>query len=289
MIDTNGLYTAPTSVPAPPVVTVSAVLAADSTKSGSAAINVEAVPPGNSGVFSWRNDNMLSGVTSQETALTIAAVSGGRFGKLFSCAVDGAVYAQPLYFANLSIPEKGLHNIVFVATEHDSVYAFDADAVPCQQVWRTNFVDNLGGAAAGISTVPACSVITSTCTSNDVGSTDITPEIGITGTPVIDPVTKTLYVVAKTKENGVYKQGLHALDLLTGGEKFGGPALIQASVSGIGDGTDGGGQVRFDPRRQNQQAALLLAGGKVYVAFGGHGNTDAFHGWIFAFSAANLS
>src|SRR6202034_2632452 len=137
--------------------------------------------------------------------------------------------------ANLNVANTIHHNIVYVATEHDSVYAFDADTNPCQQIWQSNFVNNLGGAQQGISTVPACQTITTSCASNDVNSDDIVPEIGITGTPAIDPASRTLYVVAATKENGVYVQRLHALDIASGNEKFGGPALIQGSVAGSGD------------------------------------------------------
>ncbi len=271
-IDATGLYTAPAI---PRAVTVRAVLVTDNTKSASAPIEVVNIPQENFGVFSWRNDNMLSGVNSQETMLTPATVAAGQFGKLFSCPVDGHLYAQPLYVANLSIPEGGIHDVVFVATEHNSVYAFDADASPCQTLWHVSFIDP----ALFVTAVP----------SGDVGSDDITPEIGITGTPVIDPVTLTLYVVAKTKENGTYVQRLHALDLLTGDEKLGGPVMIQGFSFGTGDGNDGMGHVLFDPLRENQRAGLLLTGGKIYVAFGGHGNTDPFHGWLLAYDSTALS
>lgn len=275
-IDATGLYTAPA---VPRAVTVRAVLVTDNTKSASAPIEVVNIPQENFGVFSWRNDNMLSGVNSQETALTPATVAAGQFGKLFSCPVDGHVYAQPLYVADLSIPEGGIHDVVFVATEHNSVYAFDADASPCQLLWHVNFVDILGGLPAGVSTVPF----------SDVGSDDITPEFEITGTPVIDPKTLTFYVVAKTKENGTYVQRLHALDLLTGDEKFGGPATIEVNFyPGNGVGNDGMGNVPFNPLREHQHAGLLLTGGKIYVAFGGHGNTDPFHGWLISYDPATL-
>ena len=175
------------------------------------------------GTFSWRNDTSLTGQNRQELALAPATITGGQFGKLFACPVDGYVYAQPLYVANVNLttaaqPGVVHHNVVYVATEHDSVYAFDADANPCEQIWQTNFVNNLGGAIQAISTVPACQTISATCPSNDVNSDDIVPEIGITGTPTIDPASGTLYVVAATKENGTYVQRLHALDVMKPGQ-----------------------------------------------------------------------
>ncbi len=175
-------------------------------------------------------------------------MSGGQFGKLYGCPVDGQIYAQPLYVSSVAIPNQGTFDVVYVATENDSVYAFDADADSCEVLWQASFIDP----AAGVTSVPA----------SDLGQQqDIVPEIGITGTPVIDPATATLYVVAKTEENGAYVQRVHALDLTTGAEKFGAPVVIQAKVSGSGDGTQSG-QVSFDPLHENQRSALLLAGGK---------------------------
>ena len=226
-----------------------------------------------SGTLTHRNDNARTGQNLQELALTPATVNQTQFGKIFSCAVDGYVYAQPLYVPNLAIPGQGSHNVVFVATEHDSVIAFDADNTACAQLWTTSFIDP----RAGITTVP----------SDDVLSADIVPEIGITGTPVIDAQAQTLYVVAKTKENGIYVQRLHALDITTGAEKFGGPIVIQASVPGTGDGTDGV-NIPFNALTQNQRAALLLVNGVVYVAFGSHGDTDPYHGWLLGYDAATL-
>jgi hypothetical protein len=153
------------------------------------------------------------------------------------------------------------------------VYAFDADGSSTAPLWRISFL------GSNVTTVPA----------NDTGETsDISPEIGITGTPVIDPASNTLYVVAKTKEGGsTYVQRLHALDLGTGAEKFGGPVTIQASVPGSGSGSSGG-QVRFDPLRHNQRAALLLSNGVVYLAFGSHGDQPPYHGWVLGYSASTL-
>ena len=272
-ISSSGLYTAPASVPVPPTVTVTAVLQTDSSISASAGITV-ILSNTFTGVYSWKYDNSLTGQNPQETKLTPSTVSLTTFGKLFSCAVDGQVYAQPLYVANVTIASVP-HNVVYVATEHDSVYAFDADANPCEPLWQVSFINPAGG----VTTVPATDIS---------GQTDIAPEIGITGTPVIDPATATLYVVAKTKENGAYFQRLHALDLATGAEKFGGPAVIQAVVSGIGSGSVTG-NISFNSRTENQRSALLLAGGNIYVAFDSYGDADSFHGWLLAYDAADLT
>jgi len=255
-------------------VTVAAVLQSDPPLSASSGVTVL---PSNAftGVYSWRNDDRLTGQNSQETTLTPSNVHSTQFGKLFGCPVDGAIFAQPLYVRNVTVPSQGTHNVVYVATEHDSIYAFDADNL-CQTLWQISLMD------PGASTVPAGDL---------PGQTDILPEIGITGTPVIDAATATLYVVAKTKgiQNGspVYVQKLHALDLTTGAEKFNGPAAIQATVAGIGGGTLNG-RISFDSLTANQRAALLLAGGNVYVAFDSYDDTDPFHGWLFAYTAADL-
>jgi hypothetical protein len=265
-------YTAPT-VTSPLTVTVTAVLQSDPSIAASSGVTVL---PSNTfaGVYSWRNDNNLTGQNSQESTLAPSRVSPTTFGKLFGCAVDGAIFAQPLYVANVTIASVP-HNVVYVATENDTVYAFDAGNL-CQTVWRVSLID------PNATAVPASDI---------PGQTDIVPEIGITGTPVIDPATATLYVVAKTKsiQNGspVYTQKLHALDLTSGTEKFGGPATVQATVTGIGSGTVNGG-IAFDPLTENQRAALLLTGGNVYVAFDSYDDTDPFHGWLFAYNAGNL-
>jgi hypothetical protein len=194
---------------------------------------------------------------------------------LFGCPVDGQIYAQPLYVSSVAIPNQGTFDVVYVATENDSVYAFDADAGSCEVLWQASFINQ----AAGVTTVPA----------SDLGpQQDIVPQIGITGTPVIDPETATLYVVAKTKENGVYVQRVHALDLTTGAEKFGAPVVIQSKVSGNGDGTQSG-QVSFDALHENQRSALLLAGGNVYVAFDSYEHTTPVHGWLFAYNSGDLT
>ena len=279
VISSSGLYAPPASSG---IHVITATTTAAPITSATATVAVTTF----SGTFSWRNDTSLTGQNRQELALTPTTIIGGQFGKLFACPVDGYVYAQPLYFSNANIATAGTvhHNVVYVATEHDSVYAFDADANPCQQIWQVNFVNVLGGALQGISTVPACQTITSTCASNDVNSNDIVPEIGITGTPVIDPASGTLYVVAATKENGIYVQRLHALDINTGNEKFGGPVVIQATVAGSGDGNNGRGAVLFSPLMENQRPALLFTGGNIYIAYGVARSRLALHGWLLAYS-----
>jgi hypothetical protein len=254
-------------------------------------------------VTTYRYDSLVSGINAKETILTPANVNVATFGELFSDPVDGQAFAQPLYLSNITIPGKGARNVVYIATSHDTVYAFDADAGG-DPLWVTSFLS----AAEGITTVPQPDVI----------SGDIQPEIGIISTPVIDPGTGTLYVVAKTKETDRgdhhvhYVQKLHALDVTTGAEKFGGPSLIGDTtcdnagahggnnydynlatapntprVKGNGDGAVNG-TVYFSALRANQRASLALFRGVVYVAWSSHGDTGPYHGWIIGFDAKTL-
>jgi hypothetical protein len=222
---------------------------------------------------------MRTGLNASETVLSPTNVNAAQFGKLASYSLDGTSDASPLYVANVNIPGQGQHNVVYVATEHDSVYAFDADGRQTAPLWQVSFINP----ATGVTTVPP----------NDTGECcAISPEIGITGSPVIDPTTNTLYVVAMTKEvSGTttsYRHRLHALDITTGAEIFGGPVVIQASIPGTGSGSVGG-VVTFQSRHQNQRPALLLSNGVVYVAYASHGDVLPYHGWVFGYNAATLS
>jgi hypothetical protein len=228
-------------------------------------------------VTTYHNDNARLGLNKNESTLTPANVNPHQFGKLFSQPVDGFVYAQPLYVPKVRVPGKGIHNVVYVATQHDTVYAFDADSntgLNKEPLWKKNFID------------PSIGVIT--ILSEDVNCRDIYPEIGITGTPVIDAATATLYVVVRTKENGnKFVQRLHALEVTTGAEKFAGPVNIEATVPGTGDGSSGG-QVAFDPLKNNQRPGLLLQNGYVYISWASHCDNGPYHGWVIAYDAHTL-
>ncbi|HZV36515.1 MAG TPA: hypothetical protein VFB72_18200, partial [Verrucomicrobiae bacterium] len=182
-------------------------------------------------VWTYHNDNARTGANTNETILTTANVNTNSFGKLFSQSVDGYIFAQPLYIANVNVTNKGAHNVIFVATEGDTVYAFDAD-------------NNSGSNSAALWSHSLLGSGETTLTTGDVGTTDVQPQIGITGTPVIDTNSGTLYVVAKSKlvSGGTtnFYQRLHALDITSGAERPNSPVLIQASVLGIGDGSSGG-------------------------------------------------
>jgi hypothetical protein len=262
-----GLYTPP-SVEAAHSITATSVQ--DSTKTGSANVTVKLL----SGVLTYHNDNARTGQNLQEIALTPANVKTATFGKLFSFAVDAAVYAQPLYAANVPIAGQ-LHNVVFVATEHDSVYAFDADNNTTAPLWQRSFIDP----ANGITTVPNI----------DTSCADINPEIGITSTPVIDPLTGTLYLVAKTKENGVATYRLHALDITTGADRTGTGVVIQGSVPGTAQPNDGKGNLVFNASLENQRLALLLSNNVIYFGTSSYCDMGDHHGWFFAYDSKTLN
>jgi len=182
-------------------------------------------------VLTQRYDASRSGINANETILTLSTVNTNSFGKLFSLPVDGYVYAQPLYVPNVVIPGQGTHNVVYIATQHDSVYAYDADGLVTQPLWQV-----ILSAVACPSGWTCTSVPTSAL--GDPNASDIVPEVGITSTPVIDPATGTFYAVAKTQEvsgqitNYVYR--LHALDITNGNERSGSPVVVQGQVPGTG-------------------------------------------------------
>ena len=237
-------------------------------------------------VTTQHNDIGRTGAYTTETVLTPSNVNPNSFGKVFYYVVDGYVYAQPLYIANITMgagtPQAGTkHNVVFIATEHDSVYAFDADnnlGANGKPLWRITLLDTAHGAAAGATSVPSI----------DFNYTDLVPEIGITGTPVIDPSSNTLYVVGKTKESGAYIYRLHALDIVTGAEKSGSPVTLTGSVPGNGSSSLNG-VLQFNPKFQLQRPALLLLNGIVYIGFAAqYGTSASWHGWIFSYNGATL-
>ncbi len=272
-ITSNGLYTPPNSAG------IHAVTAQAQSQSANGTVYVTNYP----GTFMRDVDASRTGQNLAETVLTTANVNSSQFGKLLSYPIDGVSDASPLYVANVNIPGQGFHNVVYVATEHDSVYAFDAEGVGPNPLWKVSFINP----AAGITTI----------TPSDTGDccpSDMPIESGITGTPVIDPASGTLYVVAVTKEitgsTTSFIQRLHALDITTGAEKFGGPIVIQPSVPGTGDGSSSG-QVPFDALHENQRAALLLTNGIVYIAWAGHADRPPYHGWVVGYNvnAATLT
>jgi hypothetical protein len=222
-------------------------------------------------------DSARTGANTGETLLTAQNVNARDFGKLFAFPVDGAIFAQPLYLPAIDIPGKGVHDIVFVATEHDSVYAFDARGQTSFPLWHVSFANP----GAGVNPVPA----------RDVACPFIYPEVGITSTPVIDYATGTLYVLARTKERrsmfrDEYTQKLHALAITTGVEKFGGPVTIGGSVSGRAN--QGSNTVAFEGLRENPRAALLLAGGRIYLTWASSCDVGSYFGWVMAYDAHTL-
>src|SRR5215467_1672349 len=260
-ISTSGLYHPPAKRS---VHTIKASSVVQPTATGSAQVWITDYP----GMFTYHADRFRSGVNLQEFALTKSTVKSTTFCKLFSRAVDGQIYAQPLHVANLTIAGQK-HNVVYVATEHSSVYAFEADGKTTAPFWKRSFINP----SAGITTIakPANALIA--------------PEISISSTPVIDSLTSTLYVAVSTSENGTIVHRLHALSLTTGAEKFGGPIKIQGSVPGTYPAIAVNGRVPFVPKQHLQRPALLLLNGNVYIAYGSNGDQLPYNGWLFAYSA----
>ena len=231
-------------------------------------------PPSTSAqnVLTYHNDIARTGQDLSETALTPASVSATGFGKLFVVSVDGKVDAEPLYLSSRAVPTQGTHNVLYIATEHGSVSAVDADTG--SPLWRVSTL------ASGETT------------SDNRGCDQVIPEIGVTATPVIDPgagPNGTIYVVAMSKDAlGTYHQRLHALDVTTGAEQFGGPKEIQASYPGSGDNSSEGSVV-FDPVQYEERAGLLLLNGAVYTTWTSHCDIRPYTGWIISYDQNTLA
>ena len=223
-------------------------------------------------VLTWHNDNARTGQNLEETILTPANVNAANFGKLFTIPVDGKVDAQPLYVSSLAIPGNGTHNVVYVETEHDSSYAFDADTGAL--VWKVSVL----GPGEG--------------PSDDRNCGQVTPEIGITATPVIDPLEGphgTIYLIAMSRDgSGNYHHRLHALDLATGAEELGGPVEVQASYPGSGVEGSRNQQI-FNPAQHKERAALLLANGMVYTSWSSHCDIPPYTSWVIAYNESTLA
>jgi Immunoglobulin I-set domain/PQQ-like domain len=222
-------------------------------------------------VTTYHNDNARTGQNLAETLLNPGNVTVATFGKVGFFSVDGKVDAQPLYLSNVPISGQGAHNVLYVVTEHDSVYAFDAASGTV--LWHVSLL----GAGETTSDARGCS--------------QVTPEIGITATPVIDRTrgpNGVIYVIAMSKNGGSYFQRLHALDLTTGGELFGGPKNVQASFPGSGDNSSGG-NVIFDPKQYEERAGMLLLNGVVYIGWTSHCDIRPYTGWIMAYDASTLA
>ncbi len=222
-------------------------------------------------VVTYHNDMARTGQNLQETVLTTRNVNPSSFGKLFTLPVDGVIDAQPLYLSAVSIPGRGTYNVVYVVTENDSVYAFDADRGGL--LWQVSLL--------GSNETPA-----------DTHKCDqIRPQIGITSTPVIDRTSGpngTIYVVAMSKDSSRYYQRIHALDVSNGQEEFGGPTTIQAKYPGHGDNSRGG-YVIFDPKQYAERQALLLLNHVVYTAWTSHCDYRPYTGWVIGYDESTLA
>src|SRR5580698_10266769 len=219
--------------------------------------------------LTYHNNNARTGLNSAETILTQSNVNVNTFGKLFQLTVDGLVDAEPLYLS--AVPVNGsTHNVLIVATENDSVYAFDADSGA--QLW------------------PISALKSGETPSDDRGCSQVTPTIGITSTPTIRLTgsTAVIYTVAMSKDtSGEYHQRLHALSAATGSELYNGPVDIAAKFPGTGDNSSGG-DVVFDPAQYKERSALLLTGGVVYLAWASHCDIRPYTGWIMGYNATTL-
>ena len=213
-----------------------------------------------------RYNNARTGANLSETTLNTSNVNPAQFGQLYTYPVDGQVYAMPLYIPAVPVSGQGTHNVLYVATMNNSLYAFDADSNG-SPLWTRNY----NNAAADVTPIPATDVQV---------LSDIIGPIGILSTPVIDTATSIVYFVVHTKENGSYVQRIHAVDIRSGAEIPGSPTLIAGTIT-----NSSGAQVSFDPMKENQRSALALANGLIYIAWGSHNDIDPYHGWVMAYSA----
>ena len=237
-----------------------------------------AAPPA-AAVLNQHNDHNGSGANLNEWQLNVNNVNTNQFGLLYTRPVDDQIYAQPLIVTNVNIPGQGVRNLLIVATVNDSIYAFDAeDPSVVAPYWQVSFTN--ANAVA-----PSNSDMTGACGGN---YKDFSGHIGIVGTPVIDPVAGTIYLVARTKEIGTtFVQRLHALNLATGAERANSPVVITATYPGAGAGSSGG-IITFDPQKQNQRPGLTLANGRVYIGWASHCDWGPYHGWFMAYDATTL-
>ncbi len=232
---------------------------------------VAVLPSSAADVVTYHNDIARTGQNLQETILNYRNVDSSSFGNLFTLAVDGVIDAEPLYLAAVTIPGKGTHNVVYTVTENDSVYAFDADTGT--QLWHMSVL------AKG----------ESPSDTHDCGQ--ISPQIGIAATPVIDRASGphgTIYVVAMSKKSSKYFQRIHALDITTGKEEFGGPTTIQAKFPGHGDNSHNG-NVIFDPGQYAERAGLLLLNHVIYTAWTSHCDQRPYTGWLMGYDESTLA
>jgi hypothetical protein len=243
----------------------------NSSSTGATSPPTTSTPQAHTNVLTYRNDTFRTGQNLTETALTPSSVNSSSFGKLFSVSMDGKVDAQPLYVSQLTMPGSGSRPVVYAATEHDSIYAFDASSG--QVFWHVSLLG------------------TGESPSDDRGCGQVTPEIGITATPVIDlsaGAHGTIYLLAMSKdEAGSYHQRLHALDVTTGMEEFGAPVEIAASFPDSGDNSTNG-QMVFDPKQYKSRPGLLLLNGVVYTGWGSHCDIRPYTGWLLAYDRLTL-
>jgi hypothetical protein len=271
---TSATYRAPS---APGIYAITATSVAFSGATASATIGVTDL----AGVTSYHNNLSRDGTNTREFTLTTSLVTSATFGKLLSCQADAPIYTQPLWIPQMAI-QGSRRNVIVAATQNDSVYAFDADASPCITLWHANLLDSAHGATAGETSVPTALL--------GKGYGNISPTVGVTGTPVIDLATNTVYVVSKSvNADTQFFQRLHALDLTTGNERVP-PQGIGDSITVLGTGDASvNGVLAFDPRTENQRAGLVLYDGVVYVCWASHEDEDPFHGWVIGFSASSVA